>query len=222
MMHATSNRQLLRHSDSAPHRSLTRRDLLSFVYQRGKLDVQIDRYEADLKSDANELTALYILSETYTRYREDPKRAAELTERLLALGPKDEQIDVQTSAQLASQYVRQKKYRDGAELYEAIAPLDESLAAWHWKEAANAWLQADDKARARAAAKKSAASKPEVRSQQLIYYWQRALGDVFLATGEPRAAIGHFEKAIENTKIDGYLNDCKSFLERAKREAKES
>ncbi len=203
--------------DSRPHRSLTRRDLLSFVYQRGKASDLIARYEADLEADPKDLTALYILSETYTRYQEDPKRAAEMTSRLLALELKDEPVDVQTSAQLAGLYVRQKKYRDGAELFETIAPLDESLAAWHWKEAANAWLGASDEQRALAAAKKSAASIPEVRSQQLTYYWHRALGDVFLATGEPQTAVGHLEKAIENTKIDGYLTDCKSQLERAKR-----
>ena len=41
-------------------------------------------------------------------------------------------------------------------LLEQIAPLDKGLAAWHWKEAAQAWIKAKDKNRALIAAKASA------------------------------------------------------------------
>jgi tetratricopeptide (TPR) repeat protein len=101
-------------------------------------------------------------------------------------------------------------------LYEKIAPLDKSLAAWHWKEAATAWLKAGETAKSLAAAKKSDGSSPEKRSQMLTHFWHRGLGEVFLATGEKELATGHFERAIENTTIDGYLNDCRELLRQAK------
>jgi beta-lactamase regulating signal transducer with metallopeptidase domain len=210
---------IIRNSDSAPKRSITRRDLLSFVHQRGKVDKLIDRYEVALKKDAKDRTSLYVLSEVYNRLKRDPKRAAELTERLLALNSKDKPVDVQTSAKLATQLIRQKKYKEGAELFEKIAPLDEGLAAWHWKEAATAWIKLKENDKALAAARKSAASSPENRSQLLEYFWYRHLGEVFLATEEPKVAIVHLQKAIDNTMIEGYINDCRKLIEQAKAKA---
>ena len=83
----------------------------------------------------------------------------------------------------APQYVKAKKYKEMPELYEQIAPLDETLAAWHWKEAAAAWLLLGQKDKALAAAKKSAESPPEQRSELLAHFLHRNLADVFLATG---------------------------------------
>ena len=45
--------------------------------------------------------------------------------------------------------------------------------------------------------------------------------DVFLATGEPKLAIPHFEKAIEHTDIDGYIKSSREGLEQAKQQAGE-
>lgn len=209
---------IIGHTDSDAKRSLTRRDLVSFMYQRGKLDRLVSRHEGVLKKEPNDRTSLYILSEVYDRAQPDAKRAAELLERMMALDG-DKPLDVPTSAKLAMQLVRQKRYDEGAALYEKIAPLDENLAAWHWKEAASAWLKNGANDKALAAAKKAIAAKPETRSKLLTHFWHRHLGEVFLATGEFELAATHLEQSIENTDIDGYLRDCRGLLAEARRKA---
>jgi len=202
---------IIRHTDSDAKRSLTRRDLVSFMYQRGKLDRLVSRHEDVLKKDPNDRTSLYILSEVYDRAKSNPNRAAELLQRMMDLEP-NKPLDVSTAAKLAMQLVRQRKYEKGAALYEKIAPLDENLAAWHWKEAASAWLKQGANDKALAAAKKATAATPEKRSKLLIHFWHRHLGEVFLATGEFKLAATHLEHAIKNTDIEGYLRDCRGLL----------
>lgn len=109
--------------------------------------------------------------------------------------------------------------KEGAELFEKIAPLDKNLAAWHWKEAAQAWIKAKDKPRAPEAAKASAAADPALRGEQLLHFWHRALGQVFLETGEATLAIEHLEAAIKSTTNEGYLKDSKGELATAKEQA---
>jgi tetratricopeptide (TPR) repeat protein len=208
-------------SDSIAKRSLTRRSLLSFVYQRGKVDVLVKRYEQVLAKDADNRKALYLLSEIYSRLQEDPQRAAQLTERLARLEQKNGQpVDILKTAELARRYVAAKRYKEGAALYEKIAPLDEKLAAWHWKEAAAAWLKVGDKDRALAAAKKSAESTPEQRNDLLAHFWHRGLADAFLALGEAALAIPHYEQAIKKTNIEGYVKDCEKSLAEARAKAR--
>ena len=209
---------IIRHTDSDAKRSLARRDLVSFMYQRGKLDRLVSRHEDVLKEDPNDRTSLYILSEVYDRAKPDPQRAAELLQRMMDL-ERDKPLDVSTAAKLAMQLVRQKKYEKGAALYEKIAPLDENLAAWHWKEAASAWLKQGANDKALAAAKKATAATPEKRSKLLIHFWHRHLGEVFLATGEFKLAATHLEHAIKNTDIEGYLRDCRGLLAEARLKA---
>lgn len=207
-------------SDSAPKRSLTRRALLVFVNQRGLVDPFIKRHEAVLDKQPENRTSLYLLSELYASVKRDPQKAAALTERLAKIDQKEGQpVDVLQSANLARQYVQSKKFKEGAELYEKIAPLDEKLAAWHLKEAAAAWLKAGDKKKALAAAKKSAESAEEARSELLAHFWHRGLADVFLQTGEAKLAIPHYEKAIEKSNIQGYIDDCRKSLEEARTKA---
>lgn len=204
-------------SDSAAERSLARTDLLSFVHQRGKTNDLAKRYEAVLAKDDKNVTALYILSELYADLKLDAKRSAELLERLAKLtAAEGEPLNVSASAKLAQQYVKQGKYKEGAALFEKIAPLDSGLAAWHWKEAAQAWIKAKDKPKALAAAKASVAAGPEKRGELLLHFWHRALGQVFVEVGEPGMAIEHFEAAIANTKIEGYIKDCQGELASAK------
>lgn len=207
-------------SESPNERSLMRTDLMSFVHQRGKINVLAERYEAVLKKDANSVTALYILSELYADLKRDPKRSAELLERLARLSAASgETLNVAASAKLAQQYVKQGKFKEGAELYEKIAPLDKNLAAWHWKEAALAWIKAKDHPQALSAAKASAAAGPETRGDLLLHFWHRALGQVFLESGEPKLAIEHLEAAIKSTTIEGYLKDTKGELATAREQA---
>lgn len=217
----TAAEYVITHSESTAEQSLTRTSLMSYIYQRGKTAEAVKRYEDQLKADPNDRTALYVLSEIYARLKTDPKKSAELIERLAALDKKSgKTLNVGQQAQLAGEYVKAKKFKEGAELYETIAPLDEKLAAWHWKEAAAAWLKANDKKKALAAAKKSDAATPESRGDLLEHFWHKALGDIFLETGEPKLAIPHYEQAIARTKIDGYLKSSKEKLAEAQKAAK--
>ncbi len=208
---------ILTKSERDAQRSLTRRSLLAFMHQRGKTDQLAHDYEDALKKNPNDRTALYVLSELYGQLKPNPQRAAELIQRLARLDQQQGKApNVAQSAELARQYLQAKRFVDGAALYEQIAPLDAKLAAWHWKEAAAAWLKAKEPAKALAAAKKAEASPPEARSEQLVHFFHRNLADVFLAVGEPKAAIPHYEKAIQTTTIPGYLEGCKKSLEEAR------
>jgi tetratricopeptide (TPR) repeat protein len=211
---------IISNSKSAAEQSLTRRSFMSFIHERGRTDDVVKRYEERLKTEPKNRTALYLLSEIYAELTKEPNKSAELVERLAALDKESgKPADVGQQAQLAQQYVKAKKFKDGAELYESIAPLDESLAAWHLKEAADAWLKAGDNKKALAAANKSEESKPEARSEQLTYFWHKGLADTFLKAGDAKSAIPHYEQAIEKTKIEGYLKDCQAKLAEAKMKA---
>lgn len=209
---------VISNSDFAATRSLTRGSLLSFIHKRGKLDVAVEAYEARLKKCPDDRTVLFVLTEAYATYKKDPSRSALLAEKLGAVEKKAGiGQDIGSQAQLAQQYVKAGKLKDGAELYEKIAPLDPKLEAWHFKEAAAAWLKSGDKSKALMAAKKSEASgQPENRDALLTYFWHRGLADVFLDSGEPKLAIPHYEKAVAVSKIDGYTKDSKAKLESAK------
>jgi len=201
-------------------RSLARTDLMSFIYQRGRTEDAVKRYEARLKEKPDDEAALYILIEVYSRLKEDPKRAAALLEQWSALKQKSgKEMKVGEAAQLAGEYVKQKKFKEGAELYEKTAPRDPKLAAWHYKEAAAAWIKAGDKAKAVLDAKASESSDPEKRSEQLEHFWHRGLADVYFDAGDFAASIPHYEQAIAKTKIDGYVKDCEKRLAEAKAKA---
>lgn len=208
---------VITHSDQAAEQSLVRRSFLSFVHQRGRTDDVVKRYEEQLKKEPENRTALFLLSEIYVELKKDPKRGAELVEKLAAVDKKSgKPVSVLQQAQLAQQYVAAKKFKEGAELFEKIAPDDEKLAAWHWKEAAAAWLKAGEKGKALDAAKKSLGAKPEGRSEQLAYFYHKGVADVLLDAGEAKLAVPQYELALTLTKIDGYLKECKEKLAKAK------
>jgi len=167
---------LLAHSEQAAERSLTRRALLTFLHRRGNLDAALEQYETRLKKTPEDWTVLYLLTEAYATYKRDPERSAAYAERLAAVEKKlGKGLDVAGQAQLAQQYVKAGKLKQGAELYETIAPLDRQLEAWHFKEAAAAWVKLGQGRKALAAAKKSAAAAPENRSALLGYTAVRTL-----------------------------------------------
>lgn len=207
---------VLANSQQAAERSLTRSSLLGFIHKRGKMDVAVEGYEARLKKMPEDATVLFVLTEAYATYKKDPARSAELAEKLAVVDKKlGRNQDVYAQAQLASQYIKAGKVKVGAELYEKIAPTYAKLAAWHYKEAATAWLKAGEKDKALAAAKKSDAAEPEKR-ELLSHFWHRALGDVYLEAGDAKAAVTHYEQAIATTKIAGYVKDCEASLAKAK------
>jgi hypothetical protein len=203
-------------SAQVAERSLTRSALLSFVQKRGKMDAAVAGYEARLDKDQADLTALYVLAEAYATYKNDAAKAADRGTRLAAAEKKAGRAeDTAELSRLAAQLVKAEKPKDGAELFEKVAPSDPKTEAWYLKEAAAAWLKAGEKAKAVAAGKKSAAAAPEARSAQLTYFWRRGLGDVFLDAGEPKEAIPQYERALEATKAEGYIKDTKAKLAKA-------
>jgi tetratricopeptide (TPR) repeat protein len=212
---------IMDHSTSAPERFIYRNNLLDFVEKKKKADDLISHFKERLKSDENDRTALLVLSEAYARLKDDSEQSANLTERLeQVIDSSGEEADVLTYAQLATQYINAKKYQKGAELYEKIAPLDETMAPWNWKEAAAAWLKAGEKEKALQAALNSTKAGPESRPGLLPYYWNSALGDIFLELDNSTLAISHYEKALESTKIKRYVDSTKQKLEKAREKAK--
>ena len=187
---------VIRHTERRAGRSNAAGDLASFLHQRGKTDAAIARYEAALKADAKDVAALSVLAAIYTRTKRDAQRGEYYTKTLQVL-------DKYLAGQLA------QRLENDAE----TAP---RTAASILKDAATAWLEADDKAKALAAAKKSLASLPEDRGDLLVYYWRRGLGDVFLAAGDPAQAVTQLEAALAATKIDGYRKDTEKQLAEAK------
>ncbi len=217
---ATALEFIIAHSERAAERSLARSELLGFLRQRGKTADAGKRYEARLKDDPQDEGTLYILCEFYGRLVDDPQRAVVMLERYAKLREQSEDgFSVADAADLAQQYVKAKQHAKGAELFEKTAARDEALAAWHYKEAAAAWLTGKDKAKALAAAKKSETSPPERRSDQLEYFWHRNLADVFLDAGDAVSAIPHYEAAVALTKIDGYRKDSEQRLREAQQKA---
>lgn len=204
------------HSEQPAEQSLTRGSLLSFINKRGKLTDAIAGYEERLKKTPDDRAALYVLTEAYGRYQSKPTEAAEAGEKLIAVEAKLKvKPYVISHAEIARQMVLAKRYKDGAELFEKLAPLDATMEAWNLKEAAVAWQKGDDKAKALAAAKKSAAGV-EKRSESLAYFWRRALGDTFLALGEPATAVTQYEEALKKTKAATYIKETQAKLTEAK------
>lgn len=217
---ATALEFIIAHGPQPAERSLARTELLGFLRQRGKTADAAKRYEGRLKDAPDDAATLYILCEFYGRLVDDPQRAVVMLERYARVQEAQaDGLSVADAADLAAQYVKAKKYQQGAELFEKTAGRDESLAAWHYKEAAAAWMKANDKPKALAAAKKSEAAPAERRSDLLQYFWHRNLADVFLDAGDPVAAIPHYETAIGLTKIDGYRKDSEQKLMDARRKA---
>lgn len=212
---------LMRNPGSPAERSLVQRQLVSHAMTRGRVREVVDRYEKKLEKSPEDPVLLLILSSLYVDGLKEPQRGADLTARLAAITKGTTgTVDVRITAQLAQQHFKTGKYKESAELYEQAAQADRESSAWHWKEAALAWVKAGDKNRARQAAKSAAAAPPEARSKILIHFWHRALGETFLETGDFGQAADHLQKAIDATDIAGYRADCQRKLEEAKAKGK--
>jgi tetratricopeptide (TPR) repeat protein len=187
---------IIRHTERRAGRSLAARDVASFLHQRGKLDVGIEKYDSQLKQNPKDPAALTILAIIFTEAKRNDPRGAELKKRL-------EELDRDLARQLAEQ-----KEKDAS-----TAP---QLAASNLKDAATAWLEAGDKDKALAAAKNAAAGPPEQRTQILTYQWRDSLGDVFLKVGEPKLAIEQFEAALAATDQPGLKKSVEKKLAEAR------
>src|SRR5688500_14314077 len=62
-----ANEFVIRHSERRAGRSLASGDVVSFLHQRGKIDVALQRYEAQLKEDPRDVAALSVLTDIYKR-----------------------------------------------------------------------------------------------------------------------------------------------------------
>ena len=232
----SSAEYLLMHHSQDASRSLTRRSYLAFSFQRGQMENLVKRYEEQLTKDPNNWLAVYLLSEIYSHDAglppsiDNTKRAIELIQLLEKLdrqrhpegasqatemSPAEAVRIGREKGRLAQQYVKAKEYLQAAQLYEEIAPLDNTTHAWNLKEASSAYLKAkknEDALRLALAAEEVPA---EARNDQLTHFFHRNLGDVFMALDSPKKAIPHYEIAIQKTTIEGYLKDTKTSLQQA-------
>ncbi len=140
----TATEYILTNSEQAAERSLSRRALLSFIHRRGKMDVALKDYVERAKKTPEDWALLYVLTDAYATYKRDPEKSVEYGEMLIAAEKKQgKKQDLPELALLAQQYVKAEKFKEGAALFETIAPLDKKLEAWHLKDAAAAWLKAN-------------------------------------------------------------------------------
>ncbi len=187
---------IFEHNESTIENGLIARSLASFVHQRGKTADVVKTYEAKLKTTPQSKPALYALTEIYRQVDKNPTRREEL---LTVLG----EVQKQDEAKIAAKF-------------EKRAADEPQLAGVHWKDAAAAWLRADDKPKAQAAVQNAKAAGPDNRNDQLAHFWHKGMGDIYLALDQPKEAIPHFETAIEKTKIAGYIKTCQEQLAKAK------
>lgn len=212
---------IMDHSTSAPERFIYRDNLLDFIEDKKKGDELIGHFDQRLKANADDRTALLVLSKAYAQLKDDSQQSANLTERLQkVIEASGAEVDTLSYAELAMLYVNAKQYRKGAELYEKIAPQNETMAPWNWKEAAAAWLKAGEREKALQAAVNSTKAGPETRPGLMQYYWNSSLGDIYLELDNPTLAIPHYEKALETAKLKRYIDATKAKLEKAREKAK--
>lgn len=188
-------------SDGQAERSIIARDFVSFLHQRGKTDFAVERYEAKLKENPKDPTALAVLSTIYQRViREKKERGQMLEGELKALNRERAVVK--------------------AERLEKSADADDRTAASNWKDVAKAWLEADDKEKAKAAVEKSLKARPEGRSELLTRYWHDGLGDVYAEVGETSKAIEQYEQAIAKASSDPLKRPLRDKIEKLKQPSK--
>ena len=180
------------HSATPAGRNNTGRELLGFMYQRGKIQETQKRYEQMLQKDKHNTVALFMLSEIYDKIVKEPAKAAELTLRLTKIdsesegnspndnGGKMSQTEVFQKAKAAAAMVKAGNHAEGAKLFEQIAPHLESTEPWNWKEAAAAWEEAGDKKKVVKALEMGASTGPEKRNGLLGHFWHRQMGQLYV------------------------------------------
>ncbi len=140
-------------SDGPAERSIIATDFVSFLYQRGKTDFAAERYEAKLKENPKDPTALAVLSTIYQRVIREKKDRGQMLEGELRKLNRERAI---------AKAERLEK--------EAEADANPATAASNWKGVAKSWLEADDKEKALAAVEKLLKPPPEARTDLLAMY----------------------------------------------------
>ena len=128
--------------------------MVNYVRNQGKSEEVIRLYEGRLKTDPDDVAALYVLSDLYSKVQRNPQRASQLVTRLgQVLRKTSGTIDTFADPNLAAQYVKAGNFKEGATMYEHLAVSNPELSGVYYKDAGQAWLKAGNKARALAAAK---------------------------------------------------------------------
>ncbi|WP_339748185.1 hypothetical protein, partial [uncultured Rubinisphaera sp.] len=105
------NEYIILNSDHDATKSVTRSSLLSFMFQRGKIDQLETRYQKNIKDKKQEELSHFMLSEMYGRYKRNADLAIKHTEALAKL-TKDSGGGMTATqvAELGRQYQNSKKY----------------------------------------------------------------------------------------------------------------
>lgn len=188
-------------SDGQAERSIIATDFVSFLHQRGKTDFAVERYEAKLKENPKDPTALAVLSTIYQRVIREKKERGQMLEAEL-------------------RKLNRERAVAKAERLEKSADADERTAASNWKDVAKTWLEADDKEKAKAAVEKSLKARPEARSELLTMYWHDGLGDVYAEVGETAKAIEQYELAITKVASEPRKKPFRDKIEKLKKPSK--
>jgi len=168
---------LIRNTERKAGRSVHSARLAAFILAQGLTESHIARYEALLRQKPEDLAALGVLSQIYSRGRyKDSARHAAVTANL--------------------GFVERGIAKTLAEKLQADAEAKPKEAAFLLKDAAQVWLEAGDKKLALATAKNSLSAPPETRTAVLVYQWHIGLGDVFAECGEQETAIKEYEAAM--------------------------
>ncbi len=202
---------VMSNTESEVRRSNLRSAFIDYMKGSGKTEEVKNRYEARINANPNDQPAAEILVEIYTKLQPNAKRAGMLLDQITK-SLKESKGDNYLTDQLANQYVKAGRAKEGAAMFEQLAANTPDKAEELYKSAAESWLKAGDKAKALAAAKAADNSAPV---EGLEVYRHRALGDVYLKCGQPALAIPHYEKAIAVDTV-GYAKDIKKSLAQAK------
>lgn len=188
-------------SDGQAERSIIATDFVSFLHQRGKTDFAVERYEAKLKENPKDPTALAVLSTIYQRVIREQKERGQMLEGEL-------------------KKLNRERAVAKAERLEKAADTDATAAASNWKDVAKTWLEADDKEKAKAAVEKSLKASPEKRSEILTMFWHDGLGDVYAEVGETAKAIEQYEQAITKASSEPLKKPLRDKIEKLKKPSK--
>lgn len=188
-------------SDGQAERSIIATDFVSFLHQRGKTDFAVERYEAKLKENPKDPTALAVLSTIYQRVIREKRERGQMLEGEL-------------------KKLNRERAVAKAERLEKSADADERTAASNWKDVAKTWLEADDREKAKAAVEKSLKARPEERSELLTMYWHDGLGDVYAELGDTAKAIEQYEQAVAKAPSEPLKRPHRDKIEKLKKPSK--
>ena len=127
---------------------MVRRAMVQYVKNQGKTEEVIQLYEGRLKANPEDVPALYVLSDIYSKVQQNPNRATELVTKLGEVLKKSSGTGAPfADPNLAGQYVKAGKAKEGAAMYEQLALNDPKMSGVYYKDAAKAWLSAGDRRR---------------------------------------------------------------------------